>query len=53
MKTLGRNSDNDIFLGAHGDLSVITGKQAQSSVIESIILTQKGELQFDEDAGID
>lgn len=53
MKTLGRNSDNDIFLGAHGDLSVITGKQAQSSVIESLILTQKGELQFDEDAGID
>lgn len=53
MKTLGRNSDNDIYLSADGGLAVVNGAEAQCTIIESILMTQKGELQFNEDGGID
>ena len=53
MKTLGRNSDNDIYLEANGKIAVLEGADAQCAIIESVLLTQKGELQFDEEAGID
>lgn len=52
MKTLGRNADNDLYLEA-GKLAEVQGAEAQCAVIESIIQTQKGELQFDEEQGID
>ena len=52
MKTLGRNADNDLYLEA-GGLAILHDADAQCSVIESILQTQKGELQFDKDKGID
>lgn len=52
MKTLGRNLDNDLFLEA-GKLAELSEEDAQCAIIESILLTQQGELQFDDDAGID
>lgn len=52
MKTLGRNADNDLYLEA-GGLAILHDADAQCAVIESILQTQKGELQFDEDGGID
>lgn len=52
MKTLGRNADNDLYLEA-GGLAILHDADAQCSVIEAILQTQKGELQFDQDKGID
>ena len=52
MKTLGRNGDNDLYLEA-GGLAIVHDADAQCAIIESILQTQKGELQFDEEGGID
>ena len=52
MKTLGRNLANDLYLEGTG-LAMTAGKDAQYEIIESIILTQRGELQFDDERGID
>ena len=52
MKTLSRNKNNDIYIQA-GGLAMSTGAEAKCDIIESLILTQQGELQFDADAGID
>lgn len=52
MKTLGRNADNDLYLEA-GRLAIVHDAEAQCAIIESVLQTQQGELQFDEDAGID
>lgn len=52
MKTLGTNADNDLYLEV-GKLSIVKGAEAQCQIIESLLQTQQGELQFDEDAGID
>lgn len=52
MKTLGRNADNDLYLEA-GGLAIVKNADAQIAIIESILQTQQGELQFDESKGID
>lgn len=52
MKTLGRNADNDLYLEA-GGLAILHNADAQCAVIEAILQTQQGELQFDPDRGID
>ena len=52
MKTLGRNASNDLYLEA-GTLATISGAEAQCAIIEAVLQTQQGELQFDEEAGID
>lgn len=52
MKTLGRNADNDLYLEG-GKLAVLHDIDAQAQIIEAALLTQQGELQFDEDGGID
>lgn len=52
MKTLGRNADNDLYLEA-GGLAILHDADAQCAVIEAILQTQQGELQFDPDRGID
>ena len=52
MKTLGKNADNDLYLEA-GGLAILHDADAQCEVIEAILQTQQGELQFDEDRGID
>ena len=52
MKTLGRNEDNDLYLEG-GNLAVLHDIEAQRQIIEAALLTQEGELQFDEDGGID
>lgn len=52
MKTLGRNQDNDLYLEA-GGLAILHDADAQCAIIESILQTQRGELQFDPDGGID
>ena len=52
MKTLGRNADNDLYLEA-GNLAILHDADAQCAIIESILQTQQGELQFEPDKGID
>ena len=52
MKTLGRNIDNDLYIAGSG-LAIVSDAEAQCAIIESIISTQRGELQFDDNAGID
>lgn len=52
MKTLGRNADNDLYLEA-GGLAILHDAEAQCAIIESVLMTQQGELQFDDEAGID
>lgn len=52
MKTLGRNADNDLYLEA-GGLAILHDADAQCAIIEAILQTQQGELQFDPDRGID
>ena len=52
MKTLGRNADNDLYIES-SSFALVHDKEAQCAIIESLLLTQQGELQFDEDAGID
>ena len=52
MKTLGKNADNDLYLEA-GGLAILHDAEAQCAVIESVLQTQQGELQFDPDGGID
>lgn len=52
MKTLGTNNDNDIYIAA-GQLVMVSDEEAQQAIIEAVLRTQQGELQFDEDAGVD
>ena len=52
MKTLGRNLDNDLYLDANG-FAVVSEMDTQRAIIEALLLTQKGELQFDDEGGID
>lgn len=52
MKTLGRNIDNDLYLEA-GELAVLHDVDAQCAIIEAVVQTQRGELQFEDDKGID
>ena len=52
MKTLGLNRDNDIYLNGGGFAEAVD-IDAQRIIIETLLLTQKGELQFDDEAGID
>ena len=52
MKTLGRNSDNDLYLEA-GELAILHDVDAQCAIIEAVVQTQRGELQFEDDKGID
>ena len=52
MKTLSRNKNNDLFISGN-TLAVAKDAEAKCDIIESIILTQQGELQFDAEAGID
>ena len=52
MKTLGRNKDNDLYIEA-GNLAIVTDADAQCEIIESVLMTQKGELQFDAEKGVD
>lgn len=52
MKTLGRNKDNDLYIES-GKLAIVTDADAQCEIIESVLMTQKGELQFDAEKGVD
>ena len=52
MKTLGRNADNDLYIESNS-FAIVSDLEAQCAIIESILQTQQGELQFDEEAGID
>lgn len=52
MKTLARNADNDIFMSARG-LAIAKDAACRCVVVDSMIATQKGELQLDEDRGVD
>jgi len=51
MKTIARNSNNDIYLSA-GQLAIASDKKAQAQIIDAIIKTQKGELLYDTERGI-
>ena len=52
MKTLGRNKDNDLYIES-GKLAIVTDGDAQCEIIESVLMTQKGELQFEAEKGVD
>lgn len=52
MKTLARNGSNDIFLSGRG-LAFCNDADARCEILESFISTQVGELQFDENGGVD
>jgi hypothetical protein len=52
MKTLGRNADNDLYIESNS-FAIVSDLDAQCAIIESILQTQQGELQFDDEAGID
>ena len=51
MKTIARNSKNDIYLSA-GQLAIVSGKEAQAQIIDAIVKTQKGELIYNTERGI-
>ncbi len=51
MRTIARSANNDMFLYA-GQLAMCDGKIAYAQIIESAVLTVKGELQFDIEQGI-
>ena len=51
MKTLARSANGDLFLYA-GQLAMTDGRYAQAQIIQSAILTVKGELQYDTERGI-
>lgn len=52
MLTLARNADNDIFMTARG-LAIAKDAACRCVIVDSIVSTQKGELQLDENRGID
>lgn len=52
MLTLARNSGNDIYMTARG-LAIARDEACRRVIVDSIVNTQRGELQFDEDRGID
>lgn len=52
MKTLSRNIKNDIYI-EKGGLALSEDAEAKCDIIESIVLTQQGELQFDPEGGVD
>lgn len=53
MKTLSQSSTNDMSIDADGILSVTTGRLSYADIIADIIRTLKGEIQLDENIGID
>ena len=52
MLTLARNQNNDIFAVNRG-LAIARDADCQRMILESSVLTQRGELQFDSSAGVD
>lgn len=52
MITIARNGSNDLYVSG-GKLAMASGADCQCEIIESIICTQQGELQFDEGRGVD
>ena len=52
MKTLAKNRDNDIFASA-GRLAIAEDAECRTVIVDSIIRTQRGELQFSPRRGID
>ena len=53
MKTIGTNSDNDIYLDALGNLAVLSDIDALSLVIKQRIQTVLGECQLATNVGVD
>lgn len=52
MKTLAINGSNDVYMTAKG-LAFFEDEKCESEILCAKCLTQRGELQFDGDAGID
>ena len=53
MKTIGTNSDNDIYLDSLGNLAVLSDIDALSLVIKQRIQTVLGECQLATNVGVD
>ena len=53
MKTISINENNDIFLTPSGNISIKTDIEALGDVLVNKTQTNRGELQFDEEKGID
>lgn len=53
MKTISINENNDIFLTPSGNISIKTGVEALGDILVNKTQTNKGELQFNEEKGID
>ena len=52
MKTLAKNGNNDIYIYA-GSFAMADGKECERIIVDSVLKTQKREMQFDEKKGID
>lgn len=52
MTTISQSQGNDISLDANGVIALASGRYAYADIIRSTILTMKGELQLDTDAGV-
>lgn len=53
MKTISINENNDIYLTPSGNISIKTDIEALGDILVNKTQTNKGELQFDEEKGID
>lgn len=53
MKTISINENNDIFLTPSGNISIKTDIEALGDILVNKTQTNRGELQFNEEKGID
>lgn len=53
MKTMSINENNDIYLTPSGNISIKTDIEALGDILVNKTQTNRGELQFDEEKGID
>ena len=53
MLTIGINDSNDIFLDAQGNLAVKQDIEAMGDILINKSQTNRGELQYDDEKGID
>lgn len=53
MKTIAINENNDIYLTPSGNISIKANIEALGDILVNKTQTNRGELQFDEEKGID
>jgi aspartate/tyrosine/aromatic aminotransferase len=50
--TIARNKNNDLYLDSHGNIAMVSGRDAYAQIINAKMKTSRGEMQLNIDKGI-